>query len=88
MRTFLDLLQTHVCNEFDISHNPNDTFDKNKYYVKKNNGETITFVFDANSQGTYLKIITTRYGEYIASTEAMFNLTENDHINEIVRYCS
>ena len=87
MRSFLELLQTHVSNEFEISHHASDFFEKNRYYVKKNNGQTIAFLFESKEQGLCLKIITMNQGRAYVSSSPMYNLTENEYIDEIVRYC-
>lgn len=86
MRTFTELLRENIPEHYDISHNPNDNFDKNKYYVKKQNTDKTLFIFDEDSSGKYLKIV-----EYIGYTEqsstAIYDLSENNLISLITQYC-
>ncbi len=87
MRNFLELLQEYVNNNYDISHNALDNLEKNKYYVKKNNGEKILFLFDNTIEGLCLKIITIDNRSEYHSNLPLYNLSEDELINQIKLYC-
>ncbi len=88
MRSFLELLEQNISDRYIISHNALDGLEKNKYYVKRtDNIDKILFIFDQDINGRYMKIV-----QYIGQNEygslAIYDLSENNLIDNIRQYCS